>query len=500
MNTEPKRLHPIAMIFMFYKFIKAGLFPLIAVVTIFITDVPPAYRWVIWVAVGLLLFIIVFLPSIISWLRYQYWVDEGELRIKEGLLFRKNHYIRKERVQSVNRSATLIHRLFNLEKLSIETAGGRNEAEAELLAVRPADIDLVEKAINSRYGDDDLTDTSMSESMSAGEADDHPQVAAESDKHSQSADAHWELSMARLFVAGLTSGKIGVILALVGAAYSQLGQVIPDSWYETVGHRLIASGLMVIMFLVVAVILLSWLFSILGTVFVYWKFTISKYGDDLVITSGLWNRKQVTLPIHRIQAVRVVDSLLQQPLGFSAIYVESAGGSGNEGGSTMMFPILPMAQVGDFVQTFLPAYPEMSQFESVPRRAKRFYLVLKIIFTTVICAAIMILSYIWFWPWGLLTLVLYPVVIVWGLAQYKTAAWGVTDRFRLLRYRHLSRTTVMVPRYKIQTRTMEQTIFQKRAGVATYQLSVMSKMAGGGRVFEVEHLAEDEVREALRRS
>lgn len=482
--NEPRRLHPLAMVLQFMKMIRQALIPLIGFVFAFSSDLG-SYQWLLWLGFALLFFFLFILPSFLFWYRYKYWVEEGELKIEHGVFVKHHRYIRKERIQSINHSANVLHRLFGLEKVNIETAGGTQGSEAELSAVN-RDVGQRLETILYRSEDD------VTASEHQGDGNDQ-QEEVESDAAKE--DARRSLPGGDLLIAGLTSGKIGVILVIVGAIFGQLNQVIPEDVYETVGRQLLTFGSALIVGLIVVAALLAWLASVLGTVLVYWRFTVKRTGTDLQTVSGLLERKQLTLPLHRIQAIRIVDGLFRQPFGFVTVYVESAGGSNEEqgGSSIVLFPLLRRKDLTGFLTDFVPDYPVNVDVTPVPRRALRRYLLRLLIPTAVGVAAVMTASALWFWPWGAWVLLLLPLVALIGYGQYYSAGWATTDAFRILRFRGLNRTTVIVPRRRIQTRTMSQSWFQRRGALATYHVSVMSKMAGVGAHFKVDHLQESDV-------
>ena len=79
--------------------------------------------------------------GIISWLRYTYRVEDGELRIESGVFVRKKRYIPFERIQSLDFSEGILQRPFGLVKVRVETAGssGSQDAEAVLTAITKAE-------------------------------------------------------------------------------------------------------------------------------------------------------------------------------------------------------------------------------------------------------------------------------------------------------------------------------------------------------------------------
>src|SRR5699024_12741197 len=83
----------------------------------------------------LALAIILMVSSILSWFRFTYRVEAGELRIEQGVFIRKKRYISLNRIHKMDISANLIHRLMHLVKVQVDTASSGSR-EMELSDVR----------------------------------------------------------------------------------------------------------------------------------------------------------------------------------------------------------------------------------------------------------------------------------------------------------------------------------------------------------------------------
>src|SRR5690625_4813843 len=131
MMSEHKHLHPIAILFNAIRTIRETIIPIGAG---FLSFRGESF---IYFLLGLSAFLIIlFAFSIASWYRFTYRMIGDELRIEYGIFIRKKRYISKNRIQSIDLSAGVIHRLFNLVKVQIETAGSGTGAEASLKAVK----------------------------------------------------------------------------------------------------------------------------------------------------------------------------------------------------------------------------------------------------------------------------------------------------------------------------------------------------------------------------
>lgn len=70
-----------------------------------------------------------------KWYYTTYWVENNVLHVKKGLFVKKESYLNKERVQTINTSSNVLYQMLGLKKIQIETAGGGDEAEVSLAGI-----------------------------------------------------------------------------------------------------------------------------------------------------------------------------------------------------------------------------------------------------------------------------------------------------------------------------------------------------------------------------
>lgn len=92
-------------------------------------------------------------------------------------------------------------------------------------------------------------------------------------------------------------------------------------------------------------ILLAWLLSLFGTIIRFSGFHLRREGDSIKISRGLFEKQQLSIPLKRIQAVKVVEGLLRQPLGVVSVQVVSISNIGAKGEGKVLFPLLPRAEL-----------------------------------------------------------------------------------------------------------------------------------------------------------
>jgi putative membrane protein len=358
----------------------------------------------------------------------------------------------------------VIQRLFGVVEVRIETAGGGSaEPDAALSALSRADAGVLRREVEG-----------SSREPAAEESG--PAVLR-------------RISTRDLLIAGATSGQIGIALSLL-AVFSQL---FDDVFSETFARRVVEdlaprSPVEIVLFALVFA-LVAWLLAIGGTVLSQAGFTLSRDGDFLYIKRGLLERREATIPLARIQAVRVVEGVLRQPFGLASLRVESAGYGEDAGVSTVLFPLLPKREAGELLRAAAPEFAAHPALQPLPRRALRRY-VFRAVVPVVLLAAASGLSYIVldFAAWGVLALLLLPAAAFYGWLRYRDAGWALDlagDRL-VVRSRRLARTTAVAPRRRLQSREISRSPFQRRVRLATFRAEVAS--GGGGAALEVTDL------------
>ena len=142
--SKKKRLHPISVVANIVKQLKDAILPIILV--IIVGNKTISSMWDIAVPFAIIIYTIVI--GIVSWIRFTYRLEEGELRIEYGVFVRKKRYIPFERIQGISISQGFLQRMFGVVKVNVETAGNQlGEAEAVLTAVTREEAKQLQRLI-----------------------------------------------------------------------------------------------------------------------------------------------------------------------------------------------------------------------------------------------------------------------------------------------------------------------------------------------------------------
>ncbi|MCM3231478.1 PH domain-containing protein, partial [Bacillus altitudinis] len=129
----------------------------------------------------------------------------------------------------------------------------------------------------------------------------------------------------------------------------------------------------------------------------YGHFTIETYENEIVISRGLLEKRQLTIHPDRVTAVRIVRNIFRQPFGFASVYVESAGGgTKDEQLSTVLIPLAANKEIEALLGDVLPRYARSVEIKGAPRRA-----ILRFCFPLVVIPLLIALGIGYFWsPYG----------------------------------------------------------------------------------------------------
>ncbi|WJY27169.1 MULTISPECIES: PH domain-containing protein [Sporosarcina] len=413
-------------------------------------------NWSLLFGGGLALFLI--LSGLIKWLRFSYWFEDGELRIESGLFVKKKRYIPFERIQSLNYTEGIFHRPFGLVKVEVETAAsGSGESEAELTAVTREDADRIKQRIaaGKRKQVED-GETELSEDRETAE---------------EEGEQIFAMTPKQLIILATTSSGIGVIFSGAALFLSQFGEFLPIDKVSAELAGLLKFGVLLIGLLVLAALLGAWVLSIAMTFFSYYGFKARVVEDELIITRGLIEKKRTTIPLSRIQSVSLQENPLRQLFGYARVVVHSAGAAG-DGSRIQLFPLVKKKEVYGPLQEIFPELDLRDPVQKLPKRGRKFYYRIDFFWMVPIAALIS-----WFfYPYGLWSLLIFPIVMAFGLWQHRSAAWRITGNQATIRSRSFGLDTSYTMRRRIQSAEVRQTIFQKRKDVATIHLNVKSGM------------------------
>lgn len=468
--SEAKRIHPAGILIRFIQEIRQLIFPIIAIVIFSRNQAFPWYWNIIFFGVALAF---ILLHGFLSWYRFTYRIDEDEIHIQSGVIVTRKRHIHRNRVHTISLSAGLLQRMFGLVQLRIETAGGGSEPEVRLEAISKEEAKRIRKRLDPEEGHQEA---------SVPPEDQQDTTQPNTRKSNAAKNQVYRLPVSDLIAASFTSASFGVVMAGLAFVITQLAEYLPETFYTSAYQWVMEQSIIFIagtLFLIAAV---AWIISVLITVLQYANFTISLDGERYKIDRGLLEKKEVRFTTQKIQAVRLIESPLRQLLGYTSVVVESAGGSDDPSGAITIIPLIRRKQLIPFMEQFLPQYVPSLTYEQVPRRALRKYVVQ----TTWLPLLITIAGFYFLpspWSWYLLPLPVLGILLGW--LRWRDAGWNFNDKKLSIKYRLLTRYTVITYKKRIQALQVNQSPLQRRSKLGTLKIYILS---AGARAYRVIHM------------
>jgi putative membrane protein len=470
-------LHPTSLIFDVISHGKSYLIP--AVIAMF----SAARGNTGGIILAAVIFIPAFLTSVFRYFTFRYRIQDKQLIVTKGLLFRTVRTVPVSRIQNIDFVQNILHRLLNVAEVRVETASG-TEPEATL---RVLSLEKMQQLRNEIF-DIQSGETAAGQQLDGQSMDEAtaPLIPAASREAGQSL---LEIPTSWLVRAGLASNRGMIMIGiLIGLFFQFDGEDRFEFLFNEVGKRIPkdADNLLVIAGGVVAVIGVLLLLRLLGIAWFVLRFhgyRLLRHGEDLRISCGLLTKVSATVPRNRIQFISIHRKLIMRWMGYCSVRIETAGGAGkeHEDATTTVsrrwfVPIIRNDQLGKLLNELRPGLDwDESQldFQPLAPRASARLVRLAIVVSLVFAAVGLAITRPWGWAAGVVAL---PVLIWWAIKKSRSMRYARTRDGVVYRSGVLTRKTSMTFFEKIQTLSVEQSPFDRRWNMA--RLSVDTAASG----------------------
>ncbi|MGN4929490.1 PH domain-containing protein [Bacillus cereus group sp. MYBK14-1] len=406
-----------------------------------------------------------------KWYYTTYWVENNVLHVKQGLFVKKESYLNKERVQTINTSSNVLYQMLGLKKIQIETAGGGDEAEVSLAGIMVEEATELIAMLNESASE--LKVEKTLEEVEVKEIITEEKQARE-----------YKLTWKEILIASVTSGQFGLLFSLIFFVYHQVDEYIPKWIENSVKSYVMEHDIYGWIFMIAILLGLSWIISTIGYALKHGDFTVNRRNDEVRISQGLLEKKELVLKLHRIQGITIKEGILRQPFGYCAVQVEviQSKGTGDEKEKVTLHPIIRKDRVQQLLAHLQLPYELNANITSLPKAALRRYLIDSFIFFAMLAIPLTGISIYfekYYIMWALLPLAI--LIFTLGYATFKTNGYSVKGEQITLVYRSVGKYTGLIRRRHVQSMEKTQSYFQRRADLCTYKFSSASSS------YKIEH-------------
>lgn len=481
--SQPSRQNLVAIVFLLLSFVRglvSRFWPLL--IAFFIGSNRREGGFERWLAmVGLVVSAFSVIVSIISYFRLYYYVEDKDLVLEKGWLRKLKLTMPIDRIQSINFEQNILHRILNVVKVDIETAGSKDN-ELSLIALSRAKAEELRDFLLAEREE-------MREAM--GEAG--AEMGGENEEIRKSAHQHisksiLQLSVKDLFRSGLSENPfrgLVIILAVGGFLFGELSSVIGDEWLDSLvdssGVELERSALS-IFFLVATVVIpimvvASWLLTFLLTVTTYFNLHFEETHQGYRLVHGIFQRKERSAQRSKIQFLVWSTQPLQQIFGMFRARLHLAGDESSRRSTIRLIGAYQQHIIALRESLFPGRDPATLSLQGIhPKAAFRRFLFRGII------PALALAGLLWGWA-SFLALIWLAIQLPLARRYQRRWRWGIDDEVIYTRTHVIAQNHKMLSLYKVQAVSINQGWYHRRHGLATLVLHTAS-----GRTFNVPYI------------
>lgn len=473
-TTLEGRLHPVSILMVALSMIRVIAVP-------FAVAMFQAAQGDLFALSPLVLFVPVVILTMVTpiahWVRYRWRVTPEALEVVSGVLGRQVRRIPLSRIQDVDTSQGIVHRLFGAVALSVHTASTQ-KAEVELAAVSKADADRLIAALRG--------------------------VSAAADEHPIAAPPLLRVSTWQLVLRGLTDNRAGLVLASGLAALEGMGEgehgILQVVYQRFAGDLEMASPVTLalgVLGAVVGFVAVGYVTSVGFNILAFYGFTVALDGDVFRREHGLFTRRAQAMPRERLQALVLHQSPMRRLVNIASLQAHDMGSSTDEASTrrTGSDGFVPAASPDALRALMQVAFPGLD-LATLPLRPVSPRMIRRTV-TLGVLAALTTLAVGQHlgvsWPLlAFVALLLPPTAWIFGRLAHRRLRVVLDGPFVTVRRGVLWREEVVLPTRRIEAVTLARSPLDRWHGVATVRIVV-----GGGARFAVHNVAVAEAEAAL---
>ena len=417
---------------------------------------------------GLVSVAIVAGTGILRWFTTTYRVGADQVQVRRGLLRRETLTVPRDRVRTVDITASPLHRVLGLAMVIVGT--GRTDRKNDGLRL---DALTTDDAARLRV---QLLDRSPVDAPPAEQVGPPvPEMVLTELRPGWLRYA--PLSLSGLVTIGVVAGVLVRTANEANIRISRLGPVQQATEQLSKTAVWLAVTEVLLAFLVVVA-----LFSTVGYVVAYFGFRVTRQpGGTLHIVRGLLTRRSITLEERRLRGTEISQPLPLRLAGGARTLAIATGlrvGRGAERGGSLLLPPAPRAEAERVAAAVLHDHePVTVRLTGHGPRARRRRYTRALLVTALVVAGCVVLWRSAGWPgWTVVAaLCLLPVAAALAQDRFRNLGHALTEGTLVLAQGSLVRRRYMLARDGIIGWRLRQSLFQRRAGVVTLEATT----AGG---------------------
>ena len=402
--------------------------------------------------------------SIVSYFRFYFYTQNGELVIERGVFQRNRLTVPFERIQTISFQQGPVHRLFNVVELEIDTAGSQG-VEFNITALPRPEAERVRDYLIARR--DEVRDE-------RGETADTNTATVESTEADRLLLRLLPRDLLRVGVSQnhLRTGLL--IVAFFFSIFQNIGEAVEESYgdaYNTAWETIRNSTWLLGLTFVVALLVVAFVLTLATTVLRYYDLRFWRTPTGFRLLAGLVNRREQSANLRKVQVIRWQTNPLRRYFGIWTLQLQQAGSVAATRKTSVAVPGCYAHHVTAVRRSYFPeeATTEFGSYEIHPayewRRTLYFGLVPGVLGLAV---AIFVLHSVF---WSVVFVALPPLRYLWARAYRRRFRYQLSPEGLRLKSGVIAETWQLLRWNKVQSVELKQGRYQRREALADVTLS-----------------------------
>lgn len=457
--SQPSRQSKVAMAIILIKFVRftiRSFWPI--VLSLFIgRKAGNSFEDIIgYVAIGIAAINLV--GSILTYFRFYFHIEDGAFVIDKGVLKRTKTNIPFERIQTINLQQNIVHQIFGVVSLEIDTAGAK-KSEMTIDALNKEDAEALRQYI---LEEKDL----LAEDVEQSEA------TKTAEKESFEEETILQLGIGDLIKIGVSQNHLrsmAILFAFVFSTLNELTDNVSDVVEEQLSgyqETILSNGWVIFAGSIVIVGIISFIYSLINTVLKNFDLKLTTRKGGLRVVRGLLNKEEISINKSKVQNISWSDNPLRRAFKMYTIQIEQA--SSAQADQLKSKIKIPGSYKNQVLQVLGVVFPKEHIFESEKHKVSKLLKNRIFIFSGILPAiAATSISYFHIGPTSLLALLWLPVVWFIVSLYYKKRTFEINDEMLTNNRGTFGNYHEMFQLYKIQAVSIKQSWYQKRKNLAS---------------------------------
>lgn len=320
-----------------------------------------------------------------------YEFKEDCIELKKGIFFKKHQIIRYDKINAIDTKRTLISLLLGTAVLNIDS-GSTVSQEAEISIFHDVKvIEELEKKLKCMINNE--TYETVGEELKTNNG--------------------YTYTFKNKFVSMCLSVGLWFGMFITFISLSVVGAFTLETFIVSEFLKIIVGMLLLTIMLIICSILIG----MISKVFHYYKYSIKRENNNLIIEFGLFNKIKHTLGYEKIKGVTIKQNLLQRLFKYATIELEVIGfgmNSGDENSSQIFngvfIPLCKASEINNIFKLYLPEYTYKNLIYKSSTKTFKFYITIPIIIVSIILVPFLVLAL--FNYYFLISLIIYVIILL----------------------------------------------------------------------------------------